>query len=159
MILSDFINFFYEKVKAFEGFQSKPYICPAGVLTIGYGNTRLAGLLTSIDESDAERLLFNEFSDICLVLKSKISLFYSLPVGVRFALADFVFNIGFTKFFKSTLFNYFKIGKIDCCNITSLDLQLIEIELHKWTKCKGKELKGLVRRRSFECELLYIDVI
>ena len=27
-------------IKKFEGFRSKPYLCPAGVPTIGYGSTR-----------------------------------------------------------------------------------------------------------------------
>jgi len=26
-------------IKKFEGFSSKPYLCPAGIPTIGYGNT------------------------------------------------------------------------------------------------------------------------
>ncbi len=29
-------------IKKFEGFRSKPYLCPAGVPTIGYGSTRYA---------------------------------------------------------------------------------------------------------------------
>jgi lysozyme len=28
-----------EVIKEFEGFESKPYLCPANVPTIGYGNT------------------------------------------------------------------------------------------------------------------------
>ena len=29
-----------EVIKEFEGYSSKPYLCPANVATIGYGNTR-----------------------------------------------------------------------------------------------------------------------
>ena len=31
-----------ELVKRFEGFRNKPYLCPAGVPTIGYGSTHYA---------------------------------------------------------------------------------------------------------------------
>ena len=30
----------YWLIKKYEGFSSKPYLCPAGVATIGYGTTR-----------------------------------------------------------------------------------------------------------------------
>ena len=31
-----------ELVKRFEGFRAKPYLCPAGIATIGYGSTHYA---------------------------------------------------------------------------------------------------------------------
>ena len=32
-------NNLIELIKKFEGFSAKPYLCPAKVVTIGYGNT------------------------------------------------------------------------------------------------------------------------
>ena len=48
-------------IKDFEGFRAKAYICPAGVLTIGYGTT--GGRVRSgmvIEEKTAERWLLED---------------------------------------------------------------------------------------------------
>ena len=40
-----------EVIKEFEGYSSKPYLCPSGIATIGYGNTRyLNGERVSMDD-------------------------------------------------------------------------------------------------------------
>ena len=47
-----------EKIKAFEGFEPKRYICPAGKATIGYGhvlNPKEISTITSITEKEAEK--------------------------------------------------------------------------------------------------------
>ena len=52
--------------KQFEGFRGKPYLCPAGVATIGYGSTYYADgrkvALTDppMSEPDASTLLLQE---------------------------------------------------------------------------------------------------
>lgn len=44
-------------IKHFEGFRKDAYICPAGILTIGYGHTESAKPGQNIDEATAEDLL------------------------------------------------------------------------------------------------------
>ena len=52
--------------KQFEGFRGKPYLCPAGVATIGYGSTyyidgRKVSLTDeTISETIAETILLHE---------------------------------------------------------------------------------------------------
>ena len=54
-----------EVIKEFEGFEPKPYLCPANVPTIGYGNTmykngeRVTMDDPEIDEKEAEKMLLD----------------------------------------------------------------------------------------------------
>ena len=54
-----------EVIKEFEGYSSKPYLCPSGIATIGYGNTRyLNGERVTmddpeIDKKEAEKMLLD----------------------------------------------------------------------------------------------------
>lgn len=77
--------------KRWEGFRSKPYECPAGKLTIGYGrNIEDVG----ITEAEAAQLLSN---DITRAYESVRALFPDLAERepVRFAvLVDMCFNMG-----------------------------------------------------------------
>ena len=58
-----------ELIKSFEGFCGHPYLCPAGVPTIGYGSTHYANGVAvgmsdgDISESDAETLLMVTLND------------------------------------------------------------------------------------------------
>ncbi len=44
-------------IKDFEGLSLKAYVCPAGVLTIGYGTTRGVKPGQVISEAEAEAML------------------------------------------------------------------------------------------------------
>ena len=56
----------YLIITEFEGFSSKPYLCPAKLATIGYGNTfyRDGRKVTMIDKSITKAEAFDMFKDI-----------------------------------------------------------------------------------------------
>lgn len=137
-------------IKEFEGFRSKPYLCPAKIPTIGYGAThytdgRKVKLSDApISEPEAEQLLkdmLKGYEKIVLDnVKSKIN------QNQFDALVSFVYNLGGLNFRKSTL-----LKKV---NANPMDLTIAH-EFHKWNKAGGKVMNGLTRRRKAESELYF----
>lgn len=136
--------------KQFEGFRSKPYLCPAGVDTIGYGSTyyadgRKVTLEDSpIDEENARKLLMHELEHTYLpgVLRN-------CPILLTDerrcnAIVDFCYNLGIGRLQTSTLKR----------KINAQDWEGAKEELMKWSKAGGKVLSGLLKRRQAECNFM-----
>jgi lysozyme len=137
--------------RRFEGFYSHPYLCPAGVPTIGYGATHyLDGRqvkLTDppISKEAADRLLLKMIERTYLpgVLKLCPGLINETPDRLA-AIIDFCYNLGAGQLSTSTLRRRINEGR----------WAEVPTELRKWTKGGGKVLKGLVIRREAECSLI-----
>lgn len=136
--------------RPFEGLRLKPYICPAGYPTIGYGTvfkpdgTKVTMEDSPITKETAEEWLLSELHANYLagVLKASPSLIaYPRVLG---AITDFAYNLGVARYKGSTLRK-----KID-----EQDWEAAKEELMKWTRGGGKVLPGLVKRRKAECEFL-----
>jgi len=132
--------------KTFEGFRAAPYICPAGVATIGYGNTFYAdGRKVTLQDnpiaqSEAELMLLTSLSAQYLpaVLKASPGLIaHPEKLG---ALTDFAYNLGASRYRASTLRK----------RVDAQDWDGAKIEIVKWTRAGGRVLLGLVRRREAE---------
>ena len=147
-------------IREFEGLRLTGYVCPAGVPTIGYGHTEVAGgsirykdgttaskviVGRAITKAEAERILaadINRFEDgveraIGPATHARLS-----PHQFD-ALVSLAFNIGLGTFGKSTVLRRVKAGQFD--NVPAAIMM--------WVKAKGKTLPGLVRRRRAECAL------
>lgn len=136
--------------RRFEGLKLKPYLCPAGVPTIGYGSTvyedgRAVKLSDpAITKARAEELLqhdlvkfYNAAIKLCPVLAAQ-------PAGRAAAITDFTFNLGAGRLKASTLRH----------RINQRDWNAAASELRKWTRGGGRVLPGLVARREAEIKLL-----
>lgn len=134
--------------REFEGFSSKPYICPAGYATIGWGSTRYAdGRLVTLkdtpitkDEADAllNRDLLNFYKSVATLCPGILGY-----VGVSAAILDFTYNLGPARLKASTLRRRINDGNFDEA----------KLELAKWVRGGGRVLPGLVRRRAAEIKL------
>jgi len=135
--------------RRFEGFYSAPYLCPAGVPTIGYGATHyLDGRpvrLTDppISREAAERLL------LLMVRRTYLPAVLALCPGVHdahrlAALVDFCFNLGPGNLRASTLRRRVNAG----------DWDAVPAELRRWVMGGGRVLRGLVLRRDAEAALI-----
>lgn len=83
------INF----IKRSEGCSLKPYKCPAGYLTIGYGrNLETNG----ISQAEADSLLQNDLAIVMEEVKT-IDGFNKLPSIVKICLTDMAFNMGISR--------------------------------------------------------------
>jgi len=126
-------------VKKYEGFRSKPYLCPAGVPTIGYGHTDAVSLADSpISEPQAAAVLAK---DLQLFAAGVLQLVHApLSQGQFDALVSFAYNVGLGNFKRSTLLRKLNSG----------DFVGAAAEFGVWTKAAGKPLPGLVARRREE---------
>ncbi len=146
-----------ELIKKFEGFKTKAYKCPAGVLTIGYGTTIYKdGSKVKkddyCDESGATFMLQYECEKLALRI-TDLCHPTELSNNELCALVSLVYNIGIGNFQKSTL-----LKNIQKKNDYGLKLmkdwkQECEFQFTRWNKSKGKALKGLTARRKAEKEL------
>jgi lysozyme len=137
-------------IKSFEGRALHAYRCPAGVLTIGYGHTSMAGS----PPVTAGMTITPEQAD--MILAGDIDLFEDgvakllRPARVNRvephefdAMVSLAFNIGLGAFARSTvLARYLRGDKAGAAAAFGF-----------WVKANGKTLAGLVRRRAAEAKL------
>jgi lysozyme len=136
--------------RPFEGLSLKPYICPAGYPTIGYGTvwkpdgTKVTMEHPPIPKETAEAWLLHELRHNYLagVLNASPSLL-ARPVALG-AITDFAYNLGVARYRSSTLRR----------RVDVQDWGAAKTELLRWVYGGGKVLPGLVRRRQAEAALL-----
>lgn len=129
-------------IREFEGLRLKAYVCPAGVLTIGYGSTGShvkPGMV--ITEAQADELLRSDlrrFEDAVATAAPKAT-------DNQFsAMVSLAFNIGVAAFTRpSTVLRRHLAG----------DHAGAADAFAMWNKAGGKVLPGLVRRRAAEAAL------
>ena len=136
--------------RQFEGYRAKPYLCPAGIPTIGYGSTyysdgrKVALEDPPMDEPTARALLMVELEHTYLpgVLRNCPGLI--TDVRKCNAIVVFCYNLGVGRLQTSTLKR----------KINANDWEGAKEQLMLWTKGGGKVLPGLLKRRTAECALL-----
>jgi lysozyme len=130
----------FELCKIFEGLSLTPYLCPAGVPSIGYGSTRYEdGTVVTlgdapIDKTRAELLLIRHLESQCIPAALKASPILATNERALGAIADFIYNLGSGRYRASTLRRRINAAE----------------EMRKWTRASGRVLPGLVRRREAE---------
>lgn len=131
-------------IKQYEGCKLTEYICPAGVRTIGYGHTKDVVPGQKITSLQAENFLRQDLLEV----ERAISLLVKKPLNQNQfdALASFVFNLGETKFRKSTLLRRINSNPND---------SMIAFEFKRWILAGKKSSLGLLERRKAEVKLYY----
>lgn len=150
-----FENRFFAKVCTFEGFRSRAYLCPSGVLTIGYGHTANVKQTDKITPEEAYKLLQKDFT---LYMTQLRSCNFELKENELFALTDLIFNIGFRAFKKSTLYKLCEglssARKDGLENLVENYLTVITHRILQFNKAHVNGelviLPGLQKRREFE---------
>jgi lysozyme len=136
-------------MRRFEGLYLTPYLCPAGVPTIGYGatyyedGTRVTLHDPAITRERAEALL------IWMVRTVYLPTVMRLCPGIDSqnrlaAIIDFTFNLGGSALRNSTLRRKINASLWD----------QVPAEIRKWVRGGGKVLRGLVIRREAEVVLV-----
>lgn len=135
----------YVLIRRFEGLRLKPYLCPAGVPTIGYGHTGPEVTLSSLPFTPrlAEAVMLEDARSF-VVAALKVSPNLATDSNRLSAIADFCFNLGMTRYMASTLRRKVRDGEwLDAAD-----------ELQKWVWGGGRKLPGLVLRRAAEASLI-----
>ena len=136
--------------RQFEGYRAKPYLCPAGVATIGYGSTYYSdGRKVTLedapmDEPTARALLMTELEHNYLPGVLRNCPILAADERRCNAIVDFCYNLGIGRLQTSTLKR----------KINAQDWEGAKEQLMLWTKGGGKVLPGLLKRRTAECALL-----
>ena len=139
-----------ELCKKFEGLRLKPYICPAGYPTQGYGTvikpdgSRVKMEDPPITKEVAESWLMTELRKTYIPGVLKASPHLAAYPNTLGALSSFAYNLGVPRYRASTLRK----------RINDRDWVSAKTEIMKWVRAGGKVLPGLVRRRKAEAELL-----
>lgn len=134
-------------IKQFEGFRSKPYLCPAGIPTIGYGSTRYAnGFAVSLKDAPITEQVAGDIMRATLTTyEDAVYRYVTVPLNQNQfdALVDFAYNAGAQNLRTSTLLKKLNAG--DAAGASN--------EFGKWVNGGGKKLSGLVARREAERQL------
>jgi len=137
-------------ITQFEGFRANPYLCPAGVPTIGYGTTRYYnGIKVSLSDlpitkEKAIEYLMNDVRQFELAVDAMAT--DLLTQNQLNALVSFAYNLGANALKGSTLLKKVNLNPND---------KAIEFEFLKWVYADGQKLEGLVKRRKAEAELYF----
>lgn len=132
-------------IKKYEGFKPYAYLCPANVLTIGYGHTRGVRLGQTCTEAEAEQFL-KEDLEMAEAEVNKIANEVELTQGQYDSLVSFTFNLGAKNFQTSTLRKKVLNNPAD---------PTIKAEFGKWVYVRGKVSPGLQKRRLEESKLYF----
>ena len=135
-------------IKQFEGFLAKPYKCPAGIPTIGYGATYYPNGLKvtmsdkAITEGQASTMLMN----MLRTYEKSVDSFCRDDINQNQfdSLCAFSYNVGINALKNSTLLK--KVNK-------NPNDPTIRAEFLKWNKANGRALNGLTNRRIAEADL------
>lgn len=131
--------------RRFEGLYLTPYLCPAGIPSIGYGatyyedGTRVTLHDPAISRERAEALLLWMVRTVYLPAVLKLCPGINSPERLA-AIIDFAFNLGVGRLRTSTLRKRINAGRWEA----------VPVELRKWVRGGGRALRGLFLRREAE---------
>jgi lysozyme len=139
----------YALLKKFEGCVLKAYKCPAGVWTIGFGNTfyedgtkvKEGDVITQQRADELAKYIVEQFA-------TSIRAMIKQPLNENqfSACVSLAYNIGTGGFKKSSVLRKLNVNPTDPTIADSFRL---------WNKGGGVVLKGLVRRREAEITLYF----
>jgi lysozyme len=139
-----------ELIKRFEGKRLKAYRCSAGVLTIGYGHTSMAGLPKvtpgmTITAAECDAIFDRDIERFAAKVESLITV--DIGDNQFGACVSLAYNIGVGAFAKSSVLRFLNKGQFnDAADAFAL-----------FNKGGGRVLPGLVSRRAAEAALFQSD--
>lgn len=132
-------------IKEFEGFRAKPYLCSAGIPTIGYGSTFYDnGFKVKLsDQPISKEKALELFAKTLIKYEQAVEKAITVDISQNEfdACVSLCYNIGVTNFASSTL--------VKMINSGDAKLNIAE-QFLKWNKANGKVISGLTRRREAE---------
>lgn len=140
----------YQLIAEFEGLRLSPYLCSAGVPTIGYGSTFYpSGKKVTMQDKPITQAtalwMLKETANKFAVEVDKLVI-PALNQNQFNALVSFAFNLGTSALGKSTLLKKVNANPND---------PTIRNEFAKWNKAGGRVLDGLTKRRTKEANLYF----
>lgn len=144
-----------QMIKRFESFKPTPYICAAGVRTIGYGFTEAKYLkMKRMSEPQASKILVE---DVIPHYQSIVRKYVKVPLtsNQECALISFTFNCGESSLEKVVDARRNRLNKGNYNTIPNVLLRYTKVRIGD----KVKTLNGLVTRRKQEAAMFQGKVI
>lgn len=130
-------------VAGFEGLRREAYRDPVGIPTICFGETRGVRMGMVKTTEQCKDMLLESLIDHERGMAKCLKDPDALPDKTYGAFLSFAYNVGTGAFCRSTLKRLADRGElVAACK-----------QLPRWTKAKGRTLRGLVKRRGEEMEL------
>jgi len=146
-------------ITRFEGFYSHPYLCPAGVPTIGYGTIVYPnGKKVTLNDPPCTRKQAKSWLAWELRDKEDKLNEFLLDNNIQVtsnqfsALISFAYNLGIYRVIRGSIAEALKAGDMD--RVAKLMSQYNKAR-NRWGVLR--ELRGLTRRRKAEIELFYAE--
>lgn len=140
----------YKLIAKHEGLSLKPYLCPARVPTIGYGNTYYSDgkKVTMQDKPITKEQAYELLKIVADKFARQVDAVVTANVTQNQfnALVSFAYNIGIGNFQKSTLLRMVNLSPQN---------ESIRAQFMRWNKSGGVELRGLTNRRTDEANLYF----
>jgi len=137
-------------ITQWEGLKLKPYLCSAGVPTIGYGSTRYENgtKVKLTDASITKERAIELFKNTISSYERDVDAFCRDDINQNQfnALVSFAYNLGSNALKKSSLLK--KVNE-------NPNNPQIASEFRKWVYAGGKIISGLVNRRNAEIEIYF----
>lgn len=127
-----------QDVRKHEGVRTTAYLDAVGVPTICYGSTAGVRLGQTATHLECEQRLVADLTYAGKGVAQGVRV--RITQGQYDALVSFVYNVGETKFYKSTLLRKLNAG--DCRGAGA--------EFDRWVYAGDKKLRGLIKRRAEE---------
>ena len=139
-----------ELIKKYEGFRADPYLCPAGVPTIGYGATYYpsGGSVSLTDGPVTKYQAENILKSMLERYEAGVRRYVQVDINQNQfdALVSFAYNLGVGALKSSTLLKRVNANPCD---------EDIYAQFKRWCRANGKILNGLKRRREEEATLYF----
>jgi lysozyme len=130
-------------VKRWEGFSAKPYICPAGHWTIGYG-TLCAKDHPPVTREQAEAMMLRDLVKFQRSVQTLCPVVVTEPPSREAALISFTYNLGAERLRASTLRR----------KVNAREWPEAGRQMRRWVWGGGVKLPGLIARREQEARML-----
>lgn len=141
----------YELIAKHEGLKLSPYLCPAKIPTIGYGNTYYPNgtRVTLLDPPITKEYALEIFEEIADRFAKRVSRLVKKDINQNQfnALVSFAYNVGVAAFQKSTLLRLIN---------ADAPRKDIEAQFMRWTRAGGVVMKGLENRRKDEVKEYFL---
>lgn len=124
-----------------EKYRAKKYWAPEKKYLIGYGFLYKNHKTSYMPKKTADRILMRKIKEYDVYIDKLVKV--ELTNNERAALLSFMYNVGITKFHKSTLLEYVNKNR----------MKLASNEFGRWIRCNGRKLGGLKIRRYAERNL------
>lgn len=124
-----------ERIMKHEGLGLKPYICPAGKLSIGYGRNIEENGIT---EAEASFLLDNDIKNFREECKRSFTWFENMNSARQDVLVEMNFNLGLKKLKKFKKF-------ISACERKDYEAAAAEMLDSLWARQVGQRAKNLAK--------------